>query len=358
MASLFVFTACKKEFTIIVQSNNEEYGNVNGGGTYTKGTVVSIEAIAKEGYKFVEWQDKNTENPRNITIKNNATYTATFAPTNNGGGQVSFLFSTSETSKVAFSPGNLQWSATGGGATATTHIVAGGGTAAGTWQFAPNQWNTIGADNANINSNYTGWIDLFGWGTSGYNNKYPYMTSGTNTDYGHANDDILGTNYDWGMYNAIYNPKTNTTDVAGTWRTLTTDEWSYLLETRITSSGVRYAKGEVNRTRGLIIVPDNWESSTYPLNNINTSTAAYISNTIDSVSWVNMENAGCVFLPTTGYRTIQQILNRLDNGDYWSASYNESQYAHYLAFTEGNIFVSRYNNRYCGRAVRLVRDVQ
>ena len=358
MASLFVFTACKKEYTITVQSNNEEWGSVNGSGKYSKGTVVSIKAIAKDGYKFVAWQDDNTENPRNITIKNNATYTATFAQTNNGGGQISFLFSTSATSKVAFSPGNLQWSATAGGSTNTTHTVSGGSTAAGTWRFAPNQWDFMGTTNNNISSSCADWIDLFGWGTSGYNNKYPYMTSETNTDYGPVNSDILGTNYDWGVYNAIYNPQTNTTDIAGTWRTLTTDEWSYLLETRVTSSGVRYAKGEVHRTRGLIIVPDNWESSTYPLNNVNTSTAAYISNTIDSANWSNMENAGCVFLPTTGYRTIQRTLNTTDNGDYWSASYNGSQYAHYLAFTEGNIFVSRYNNRYCGRAVRLVRDVQ
>ena len=37
VASLLVFTACKKEFTITVKSNNDEWGSVNGGGTYTKG---------------------------------------------------------------------------------------------------------------------------------------------------------------------------------------------------------------------------------------------------------------------------------------------------------------------------------
>ena len=90
---------------------------------------------------------------------------------------------------VYFSPGNLQWSAKNGGSYATTHNVAGGGTAAGTWRFAPNHWDIIGADNSNISSSYSGWIDLFGWGTSGYNNKYPYMTSTTNTDYGNGNAD-------------------------------------------------------------------------------------------------------------------------------------------------------------------------
>ena len=154
-------------------------------------------------------------------------------------------FSVSATQKVYFSPGNLQWSATNGGNTATTHAVAGNGTAAGTWRFAPNQWDTIGANNSNVSSTYTGWIDLFGWGTSGYNNKYPYMTSTTDIDYGNGNNNILGTNYDWGVYNAIYNPKTQTTDAPGTWRTLTKDQWVYLLNTRPTASSIRYAKATV-----------------------------------------------------------------------------------------------------------------
>ena len=80
-------------------------------------------------------------------------------------------FSVSRGMTVYFSPGNLQWSATG------THAISGGGTASGTWRFAEHQWDIIGEDNQNISSSYRGWIDLFGWGTSGYNSKYPYMTS-------------------------------------------------------------------------------------------------------------------------------------------------------------------------------------
>lgn len=53
-------------------------------------------------------------------------------------------FSVSDTQKVYFSPGNLQWSATNGGSTPTSHAVAYNDTAAGTWRFAPNQWDTIG----------------------------------------------------------------------------------------------------------------------------------------------------------------------------------------------------------------------
>ena len=62
-----LFTSCKKEFTITVQSNNESWGSVVGSGTYAKGTVISIGAIAKSGYRFVSWQDGNSDNPRTIT---------------------------------------------------------------------------------------------------------------------------------------------------------------------------------------------------------------------------------------------------------------------------------------------------
>ena len=270
LVSLVVFTACKKEFTITVKSNNESWGKVSGGGTYAKGQEIKIAATPNLSvYKFVKWEDGNTDNPRTIVVKKEATYTAIFEQS--GGGYVPDdpdepivlqPFSVGENTKVYFSPGNLQWSATNGGnsVTVTTHAVAGGGTASGTWRFAPNQWDTIGAGNSN---SYSGWMDLFGWGTSGYNSKYPNMTSTTYSDYGNGRESISGTNYDWGVYNAIYNPQTKTTDAPGTWRTLTSGEWRYLLGTRTTTSGMRYAKALVNGVGGVIILPDNWNRNTF-----------------------------------------------------------------------------------------------
>lgn len=54
--------------------------------------------------------------------------------------------------KVYFSQGNLQYQAS-----------------TNTWRFAEHQWDYVGEGNNNISPNYNGWIDLFGWGTSGYN---------------------------------------------------------------------------------------------------------------------------------------------------------------------------------------------
>ncbi|MBP5412331.1 MAG: hypothetical protein J6Y47_03640 [Bacteroidales bacterium] len=276
--------------------------------------------------------------------------------TTSGGGFSIGVFSVSATDSVLFSPGNLQWSATNGGNTATIHAVAGNGNAAGTWRFAPNQWDTIGANNSNIDSCYTGWIDLFGWGTSGYNNKYPYMTSGTNTDYGNGNNNIAGTNYDWGAYNAIYNPKTQTTDAPGTWRTLTDAEWEYLLNTRPTASSIRYAKATVCGIVGLIIVPDNYMY--YPLTNVNTSSAAYTSNIIGATDWAKMEAVGCVFLPAAGRRLGTSVNDVGSSGYYWAATYGNTGYAYYLYFLSSNLYPRYARYRYYGNSVRLVKNVQ
>ncbi|MBO4542949.1 MAG: hypothetical protein J5725_07185 [Bacteroidales bacterium] len=282
-------------------------------------------------------------------------------------GQSIWMFSVSDSEKVCFSPGNLQWSFTNGGNTYTTHVVAGNGTAAGTWRFAPNQWDTIGA--RNVDSSYFltgGWIDLFGWGTSGYNNRYPYMRSLTATDYANDTNGMSGTNYDWGMYNAIYNPKTQTTDAPGTWRTLTYEEWLYLFNRRSTASAIRYACGVVMGVPGIIIVPDNCNSIMYPLVNVNRVETPISYNFIGATIWTQMEAVGCVFLPVAGSRS-----DRYYTYNYvevlWSASvqpYDASIPANVLSSLqrEKGLMIGLaegYNvGKICGASVRLVRDLR
>ena len=274
-------------------------------------------------------------------------------------------FSVGANKQVYFSPGNLQWSATNGGTTSTTHATADGLGAAGTWRFAENQWDYVGdasqgtvygvggdstikCNNANVSQIYQGWIDLIYWGTSGYNGKQPYQASSVS-----GNNDISGTNYDWGVYNAIYNPKTHTTDPAGTWRILTNDEFVYIFNTRSTTSGVRYAKAQVNGSNGLIIVPDEWTTHTYTLNSTNTTGANYSTNVISLNDWNVLEEAGCVFLPAAGHRTA----NINSFGNYWSGTANAYNNSYIAVFTN-TAFVQSYNNpRGSGISVRLVRDV-
>ncbi len=65
-------------YTITVQSNNPEMGTVSGSGTFLEGTVTTIAATPHSGYRFVQWNDGNTDAIRTITVTANATYTAYF----------------------------------------------------------------------------------------------------------------------------------------------------------------------------------------------------------------------------------------------------------------------------------------
>ena len=65
-------------FTITVQSSNDEYGTVDGGGTYEEGTQVLITATPYEGYRFVSWDDGHVGNPRYITVTGDSTFVANF----------------------------------------------------------------------------------------------------------------------------------------------------------------------------------------------------------------------------------------------------------------------------------------
>ena len=65
-------------YTVTVQSNNPEMGSTTGSGTYLAGTVTTITATANSGYRFVQWNDGNTNAIRAITVNTDATYTAYF----------------------------------------------------------------------------------------------------------------------------------------------------------------------------------------------------------------------------------------------------------------------------------------
>ena len=54
-------------------------GEVSGGGTFEYGTTVPLSATAKSGYQFVKWEeDGETSATREITVTDNAIYTAQF----------------------------------------------------------------------------------------------------------------------------------------------------------------------------------------------------------------------------------------------------------------------------------------
>lgn len=66
------------QYTITVNANDAAYGTVTGGGVYDSAATATLTATPNEGYRFVNWNDGNENNPRIITVTANATYTANF----------------------------------------------------------------------------------------------------------------------------------------------------------------------------------------------------------------------------------------------------------------------------------------
>jgi len=250
-------------------------------------------------------------------------------------GAIKAAFSISDSKQIYFSQGNLQYQAS-----------------IGTWRFAEHQYDMIGNDNANISSSYSGWIDLFGWGTSGFNGKVPYMVSKgtTDYDYGDGRNDIEGTNYDWGVYNKV----SNGGNEAGMWRTLTFSEWVYLFKGRPHCEDL-YSIGRIDGICGLILLPDEWNCSIgFSPRSENWKTNDY---TLDE--WSLMESNGAVFLPAAGARYGTDVFNVGSIGGYWSSSaYRNYDYyrAGCLSFDSYGVYTEN-GHRNLGLSVRLVRGL-
>ncbi|MBQ7697358.1 MAG: hypothetical protein IJT35_02110 [Paludibacteraceae bacterium] len=258
------------------------------------------------------------------------------------------LFSVSATQQVTFSPGNLQYQAS-----------------TDTWRFAEHQWDMVGmgygqtntdndcyiggtvanSDNWNISSTYSGWIDLFGWGTG----NAPTKSSTNYSDY--------QTFVDWGT-NAI----SNGGNQANMWRTLTKDEWDYLFETRA-NAGSKYGVGMVNGITGMIVLPDEF---TLPVGLTFNAGVASIhgyqyyqtKNNYSAAEWARMEACGALFLPAAGNRYGSSVNYVGHYGGYWSSS---TSYDTNNAYDRYFFSVYTYWNdiyRFRGHSVRLARAAQ
>lgn len=206
-------------------------------------------------------------------------------------------------------------------------------------------YDTIKYCNNLISEKYNGWIDLFGFGTSGYKNSKPTLTTSDYNQYGNGAKSITGTDYDWGRYNKI----SNGGNVTKNWRTLTSDEWKYLALERPNADKLRGAS-TVYGVVGYIFLPDDYThvkiESSYP----------------DSLpsAWAKMEENGAIFLPCAGYRYAGNKVEMKSVGRYWSTSVDGSSNATACGMgitPNGLVFVGGYTRSY-GQSVRLVQDVK
>ena len=234
--------------------------------------------------------------------------------------------------KVQFSQGNLQYFCS---------------TTAPEWRFAEHQYDYLAFDGSAYAENSGKWIDLFGYGTSGYNNGQtcyqPYSTSLSSGNY--YNNNLAG-NADWG-YNAISNG--GNTENSG-WRTLTSTEWRYLFDSR-SDAASKYGQASINGINGMILLPDSWtlpDGLTFTPGNHEWKTNTY---TIDQ--WTQMEDAGAVFLPASGSRNGTSIPP--ESTQNYNGLYRSSTAAYYLCFK--NAFLQKCTTSFYqyGDAVRLVK---
>ena len=274
--------------------------------------------------------------------------------------------------QVYFSQGNLQYI----GSASTPY-----------WKFADQQWEYFGTSTGQNSDDPNVDRDLFGWGTSGWDNGnlfyQPYCTSSIILDtvqseegneagqamgwgYGPTNgtsnfDNLSLTgqyaNADWGVYNAIANGG----NMPNQWRTLTGEEWCYLLFQRSTPSGIYCALGNVNGAIGVILLPDSWNAEVCVLNYPNETLFdhgdypedPYSVNTFSSEEWETLENNGAVFLPHAGYRH-GSVVHLNYSSCYWTATmfcklYMDHEYGLQIEYPEYRCY---------GYCVRLVQDAE
>ena len=232
-------------------------------------------------------------------------------------GALSGVFSVSASKQVYFSKGNLRY-------------------ASSKWSFFDNQYDYYKSYSADA------W-DHFGWSTSA-------PTYGMNTSF--QNSDYSGDFVDWGA-------------TMGTgWRTLSKDEWTYLLNTRSASTvggteNGRYAQAKVNDVQGVILFPDTYthpDGVTAPTGVNATDETGWDGNSYTAADWTKMESAGCVFLPAAGYRTYLSVGDPGSYGSYWSATPDGTDNAYYVDFQPGSLEPAYIFDRYYGLSVRLVQE--
>ena len=229
------------------------------------------------------------------------------------------------------------------------------------FHFASTQYEILGTKNSEVldaidaDKTISGCIDLFGWGT------------GTNPTLHKESAVAYSTFYDWGDNLPSNEGKK--------WRTLSMEEWSYLLSGRDRADEL-FGLGSVNGVNGFIFLPDDWQtpasldfkpSMTKGLawdetwwcyrNNSNNN---FDHNTYSSEEWTEMESAGAVFLPVTGRRSGTNV-SFLGQGYYWSSSPydSEEESSSDFFFDKTNVastYIIQYG-RSMGMAVRLVECI-
>ncbi|MCQ2316380.1 MAG: fibrobacter succinogenes major paralogous domain-containing protein [Bacteroidales bacterium] len=221
----------------------------------------------------------------------------------NTGGEISGCFSVSSTTTVEFSPGNLYWDGSA-------------------FRFEADQWSFANTWNASYVSHF-------------------YWSKTASVAYAQDYSDESASTSDVFFTNSLSFQVDGET--AGTWRTLSKDEWGYLLNSRTDATNLRAWKElDSGAHKGLVILPDGTENPSTVMGGI-TSTA-------------DLASSGAVFLPAAGYRYGTDVSGAGSYGYSWSGTPSEDyeDIAYIMRFLSGRVVVYS-DGRYFGYSVRLVR---
>jgi hypothetical protein len=259
--------------------------------------------------------------------------------------------------------------------------------------------NAIILSNGNVNTSYKGWVDVFPWGTSGYDHgagkyqpwvRYYNGSPSSNQFYAYGSQtahlyDNTGK-ADWG-----YNPIINGENAEGRTNkfTINNHQIHNIVNVRsattlngVTNARFAFAKltVRVNQTvQGVLIFPDalTWPSGVpYPTHinegGVNADGSATYDwsavQTFTEEQWIKLEKAGVVFLPCGGcWGTGNQMGWQNRGGRYWTsvsdhATSPTTDKVYQFAFspehkdTDGGVMrASLVTQPYYGFCVRLVR---
>ncbi len=282
---------------LTVKTEYASCGTVSGSGYYMPGEEVTITATPKPGFKFVKWNDSNTDNTRIITMGYvSVTYTATFevspnnviSGTENGYDYVDLGL-----------PSGLKWATCNVGAT----TPEGYGDYFAWGEVEPKEvydWSTYKFMDSNVND----WNGV---------TKYTFFDNQREGVWYDSEGNFIGDN----KTTLDSEDDAAAVNMGGSWRMPTYNEFDEL-ETECTCT---------------------W-------------------TTLNGVNGCNVEgpNGNAIFLPAAGYRGSSGLGSAGSYGYYWLSSlYTYNSYKAQGFDFLSNIVMWRYfYSRYCGQSVRGV----
>ncbi len=217
------------------------------------------------------------------------------------------------------------------------------------FQTGSNQWETVNGKNKYISDpTNINWINFFGWGTGNDLMKYDSLAS-----YPVFND--------WGLREIR-----NTSCEPGTLRTMSADEWDYIINGRPDAADKRTVgciiqlveEPDTAALNVIILLPDEFVMPEGLKMDMHTTN--YRANAYWPEEWEMLENNGAVLIPLTGYRKGDKLFDLDSDGialvsHLWTSTPDGDNNAKSVRIDK-NGWTFESMPRCCGMYVRLVKD--